>query len=245
MLLACPLLANDEVLQGAQRIVLKDKFMLAGAFERRAASLSTSLAVLGLGCGLTAPAFGQGGQVAGMPSMAPHVVVRVDSATRDVLVEFGPLDLPAHATHHDVKQPTPIEIAFPIDAWIEGYSGEVVDESGHKVPSAVIHHLNLIVPERRELFSTIMQRMGAAGAETPPVHMPMVLGHPLMGYQMHRGDSLLITLMLHNPTGESYVGSKLVVRLPFALSSAWPRPVAITPFYLDVMPPAARTRRPA
>jgi hypothetical protein len=44
--------------------------------------------------------------------------------------------------------------------------------------------------------------------------------------------------MLNNPTATSYHNARLRVRLPYAPSSIWPRPLSIYPFYLDVMPPA-------
>jgi len=165
---------------------------------------------------------------------------RVDSSRREIIVEIAPFTLPAHASHHDIAQLPPQALALPVTGWIEGYVGEVVDSAGRPVPRVVIHHLNLIVPERRELFSTIMQRMGAAGAETPPVMLPRLFGHPLLGYPVSRGDTLLITIMLNNPTDQAYRGAKLRVRLPYASSTTWPRPLAITAFYLDVMPPAGQ-----
>jgi hypothetical protein len=129
-------------------------------------------------------------------------------------------------------------MVVPVSGWIEGYAGEVVDSAGRPVPSVVIHHLNLIVPGRRELFSTIMQRLGAAGAETPPVELPRLFGHAIMGYPISRGDTVLVTIMLNNPTNATYAHARLRVRLSYAAENAWPRPVAIYPYYLDVTPPA-------
>ena len=92
--------------------------------------------------------------------------------------------------------------------------------------------------QRREFFSTIMQRMGAAGAETPPVELPSIFGRPLLGYPVTSGDTLLLTAMVHNPTDQSYEGARVRVRMLYAPANTWPRPMAIYPFYLDVMPPA-------
>jgi len=176
--------------------------------------------------------------MAQVPEAGPTVQVTNDSIHREIIVELSPLSLPAHASHHSAKQPPPRAVALPLTGWIEGYSAEVVDSAGHPIPREILHHLNLIVPERRELFSTIMQRMGAAGAETPPVAMPAVFGHPVVGYPVHRGDTVLVVAMLHNPTARSYEGARLRVRLPYATERTWPHPVSIFPFYLDVMPPA-------
>jgi hypothetical protein len=180
-----------------------------------------------------------GGQaIAQAAAVQPTLRYTVDSANREIIAELSPLDLPAHASHHDLAQPPVEKLVIPMTVWSQGYSGEVVDSAGHPIPSSVIHHLNLIVPQRRELFSTIMQRMGAAGAETPPVRLPTVFGHAVLGYPLYQGDTLLITLMLNNPTAVSYHNARIRVHFPYAPNTTWPRPVAITPFYLDVMPPA-------
>jgi hypothetical protein len=169
---------------------------------------------------------------------APTLRYTIDDIHRDVVVELSPLDLPAHASHHDIRQPVPQVLVVPISGWFEGYFGEVVDSAGHPAPSILIHHLNLIIPQRRELFSTIMQRMGAAGAETPPVELPEIFGHPVLGYPIDKGDTLLITLMLNNPTDVAYHNARLQVHLRYAPRDIWPSPISIFPFYLDVMPPA-------
>jgi len=188
------------------------------------------LAIGGAGAGLAAQA----------PAVEPVFRFSVDSVHREIIAELSPLYLPAHATHHDIAQLPPQAVVLPVTGWIEGYAGEIVDSAGRPVPSVVIHHLNLIVPERRELFSTIMQRLGAAGAETPPVRLPELFGHPLIGYPIHRGDSLLVTIMLNNPTDRTYRNARLRVRLPYAAQGVWPSPMSIVPFYLDVMPPAGK-----
>jgi hypothetical protein len=180
------------------------------------------------------------GATAQTSAVTPTLRYTVDSVHKEIIVELSPLNLPAHASHHDIPQLPPQALVVPVSGWFEGYAGEVVDSAGRPVPSVVIHHLNLIVPQRRELFSTIMQRMGAAGAETPPVMLPRVFGHPILGYPITRGDTLLITIMLNNPTATTYQNARLRVHLPYAATSTWPRPISIFPFYLDVMPPAGQ-----
>jgi hypothetical protein len=85
--------------------------------------------------------------------------------TREYTVEIGLSSLPANAGHGDVKQPSPRAIAMPINGWVRGMSVELVDAQGREVPQRVLHHLNVIMPERRELFSQIMLRIGAAGEQ--------------------------------------------------------------------------------
>ena len=76
-----------------------------------------------------------------------------------------------------------------------------------------------------------MLRLGAAGPETQPYSLPW-----FMGYRVHRGDSLLVVAMMHNPTPKGYQGVR--VRVHLTMGPAWLRSLAIQPVYLDVMPPA-------
>jgi hypothetical protein len=115
---------------------------------------------------------------------------------------------------------------------VRGYDLELVDRAGRPVPRRVLHHTNLMTPGRRELFSPIMQRIGAAGSETGSVKLPRVLG-----YRMQRGDSLLVTSMFHNPTSQGYEGVRLRVRMKWVPEGTRFRPRPIEPFYVDATPP--------
>ena len=151
----------------------------------------------------------------------------------EYVIEIGPISFPANSGHEGIEQPPPRALELPVDGWLRGIAFEVVDERGEQLPTGMLHHLNLIVPDHRELFSQIMLRIGAAGPETRPYGLPWFLG-----YRLHPGDSLLVTAMLHNPTPRAYQGVRLRVRLELSRAAPWLRPLAIQPLYLDVMPPA-------
>jgi hypothetical protein len=148
-------------------------------------------------------------------------------------IELGPFTLPPNVGHYGFRQPDPLAMKLPVDGWLRGLSYELVDEKGERLPKQLLHHLNLIVPERRELFSQIMLRIGAAGPETAPYTLPA-----FMGYRVHPGDSLLVIAMLHNPTSNDYQAVRLRVRLQVSQGMPWLHPISIQPVYLDVMPPA-------
>lgn len=194
--------------------------------------------------------------IAGVAFAAPvaHPVVRaqgvaVEPASYDrdagVLTMTTPaVDLPAAGAHmmmHEehaghMGMPDVLRtIIIPADGWVRGYTIDLTDAAGRPVPHAVVHHVNLIMPGRRELFSPIMLRVGAAGAETAPVRLPRVLG-----LEVHRGDTLLVKAMLHNPTPRGYRGVQVHVRMPFTPKGTWFPPMSVYPFYLDVMPPAGK-----
>lgn len=170
--------------------------------------------------------------VPGRP-VANAAALRVYRNAGDLLLDLGPVDLPAHAMHDAIRQPPPLAVRVPVDGWMHGYSVDVYDSAGALVPHVVLHHLNVIAPEHRELFSQIMLRVAAAGSETAPVALPSFIG-----FRLHAGDSLMVSAMLHNPTDRSYAGAHVKVRFKFSDASGWLHPLSVYPFYLDVMPPA-------
>jgi hypothetical protein len=153
--------------------------------------------------------------------------------TQEYTVQIGLRPLPANAGHGEVPQPTPMAVAMPIDGWVRGMSVDLVDARGQEVSQRVLHHLNVIMPERRELFSQIMLRIGAAGPETKPWELPFFLG-----YRIHPGDSVLFTAMVHNPTPTALEGVRIRVKLDYTPADIVLPLLGIHPVYLDVTPPA-------
>jgi hypothetical protein len=162
------------------------------------------------------------------------VTAAVDRTTREMVFTIGPFDLPTSREAHGAMVATgALQTTIPVSGWVQGYRVEFVDGAGQRVPQKVLHHLNIIQPKRRDLFSQIMQRIGAAGEETPPVVTPAVVG-----YRIKAGDPLLLKGMFHNPTGQAYKGVRLLLRMPYTTEDRILHPMSIYPFYLDVMPPA-------
>ena len=150
----------------------------------------------------------------------------------DLVFELGPIDLPANAAHDAIHQPPPLTIPVGVDGWLRGYTIELVDSAGRAVPQTVVHHVNVIIPQKRELFSPIMLRLAAAGAETAPVGLPWFLG-----YEVRQTDSVLVSAMFHNPSKTGYEQVYLKVRMPLTKKRRMGA-MTVFPFYMDVMPPA-------
>lgn len=161
-------------------------------------------------------------------------------------VDLSPVDLPASrpsegpwasGSAHSEKGlhgviPRPSRVEVPIDGWMHGFDYDLVDAAGDEVPAEVLHHLKVISPERRELFSPLMLRIAAAGAETKPILLPSRIGYPLV-----RGDTLLVTAMLHNPTGTRLEGVRLRIRVRYSPEGPWRPPAEVVPFFTHVTPP--------
>jgi hypothetical protein len=168
-----------------------------------------------------------------VPAPSSEFLTIEDHPEREELVlSLGPIDLPAHSTHHDIEQLPVQEGRIPFDMTVDAYRVEAVDRKGNPVPQDVIHHFNLLDPTDRELFLPIMRRVFAASHETPPVSVPeLLLGVPFEG-----GDRFLILTMLHNPTDHSYEGVRVRMVMNYNRSRVTPL-YRMYPFHLDVMFP--------
>ncbi len=184
-------------------------------------------------------------RVAGAQESGARLVNNEQDA--ELLVIVGPVDIPAgvvevteaqqgmedHSAHGAVFPPV-ATLEIPVSAYLHGFSYEVVDGDGRKLPGAIVHHLNLINPDYKELFLPISQRMLAVGKETGSQSMPWLL----LGYPVASGTRMVVTAMLHNPTGEPFTGVEVHVRLRYVKAGRpWPL-FSVYPFQLDVAFPA-------
>ncbi len=180
-------------------------------------------------------------------SQTPTVRLENDPARGVHRVVIGPMDILAgpgeaaashshdpHAVHGGAIFPPITTVTVPASGYLTGFSYEVVDSEGRQLPRALIHHLNLINPDRRELFLPISQRMLAVGKETGSQSMPWLL----LGYPVPAGTRMVVSAMLHNPTSSSYTGVTVHVDLHYVEAGRpWPL-LSVFPFQLDVAFPA-------
>jgi hypothetical protein len=165
------------------------------------------------------------------PAQQGEPALSVTDRGRAVVIEYGPLALPAGAHHAHVVEPPAVVFAVPADGWMRGYEVELTDATGRRLPPELLHHMNLIAKNSRDLFSNVMLRVGSAGPETKPVMLPR-----LLGVRLHRGDTLVMTMMLHNPTATSYAGVRLRIRVPYTSARSRIRAVGVYPFSVAIGP---------
>jgi hypothetical protein len=136
------------------------------------------------------------------PALLPTAKVQVDEKKKEIIVDLPGIPLPMHTGHHDGGggYPPVVQFAMPVDAALYGFRVEVVDTKGSQLPPGLIHHFNLIDPNNRELFLPISRRVMAAGKETGAQRLPWFL----FGVPYRKGDLLVASGMLHNPTGTDY-----------------------------------------
>lgn len=163
----------------------------------------------------------------------PEFRIFADSARNELVLSLGPIDLPGRTSHHEFQQP-PVQMGtIPVGGNLYRFRIELVDAKGRAVPQKVVHHMNLIDPDHRELFLPISRRLLAMGSETGPQRMPRWL----FGVPLQKGQRLILAALFHNPTDVDYRGVHLRIVLPYTPdASRWPL-FKVHPFQLDVMFP--------
>ena len=146
------------------------------------------------------------------PAQEGSAMIDVVERGRELVVEYGPMKLPALGGH---AEPPAITFRVPVDGWMRGYDVELVDRVGRPLPRSLLHHVNFIARDTRDLFSNVMLRLGAVGVETRPVMLPR-----LLGVRARRGDTVVVTLMLHNQTPTSYEEVWMRARIPFVRATS-------------------------
>lgn len=170
-------------------------------------------------------------------AQASGVHIMDDQERERFVVTIGPMDLPAggdhHGTHGAVLPPVGT-VTLPRNAYLYGFEFDLVDGKGRPVPNEVLHHLNLIDADHRELFLPISQRMLAIGRETGAQSMPWLL----LGYPVEAGQRMVVSAMMHNPLYQDFSGVQLRVYLRYVKDGRpWPL-FGVYPFQLDVAFPA-------
>ncbi|NJK86158.1 MAG: hypothetical protein HC906_09490 [Bacteroidales bacterium] len=111
--------------------------------------------------------------------------------------------------------------------WIQGFDWAVTDENRNAIALDLLHHSNIIDPNKRELFYPIARRLFAASNDTRSGKMPSVIGVPV------EGDSpLLVNVMYQNLTDSV---QKVFLRLFFSYEKKKNLigPVDVYTVYLD------------
>ncbi|TFG46758.1 MAG: hypothetical protein E4H41_01255 [Gemmatimonadales bacterium] len=171
------------------------------------------------------------------PEPGPTIRVTVDSSRKEVVVTAGPFTIahmPANMDHgkmHGMAGTTTplLRFEWPMEAWFRGFDIEVTDAKGGALGSQLVHHLNIMNFDRRQLLYPAVERMVAAGSETGNVSIPKTIGMP-----MEPGYRLAMYAAWNNLGDADIEGAWLTVRLAWSPKNLAPRPRTILPIYMDV-----------
>ena len=156
--------------------------------------------------------------LAGLPRLQARATF--DPERELLVIESPPLDLPAARSGMPVMADLPPSIAvIPADLSLYSVRFDVVDSAGRTLPKPFLHHFNLTIPSRRDLFLPIAQRFLAASKETPAIELPsLVIGMPL-----EHNTQLLVTGMISNPTPVARRGLRIRATLGTRRAGLFPR----------------------
>jgi hypothetical protein len=148
------------------------------------------------------------------------------SRRNELLLELPPVDLPAGTV---VDEPASVG-EFPVNGSIYALHAELVDETGRRLPTGLLHHMNVMDPSERELFLPISRRILASGMETGEIRFPWLL----FGTPVRAGQRILANAMVHNPTTVGYRGVRVRLVLSYVPEHRpWPL-FSVVPWQLDV-----------
>jgi hypothetical protein len=170
-----------------------------------------------------------------MPGMAmASAGVQVDSARHIVRIIAGPFRIAemSHSSDDVMMMDTPVlRVAWPVSGWVRGYDVELCDGDAAKgalLSHDMIHHVGLANYSRRELLYPMVERLMAAGKETPTVMLPNGVGVPLA-----KNDTLGLYSAFHDIDGKTVEHAYVIVTLPW-IPEGHGHPIDVMPFFADV-----------
>ncbi len=171
------------------------------------------------------------------PDSIPRLRVTVDSSRKEIVVTAGPFvirHMPKtmdHGMMHQVEGTTTplLRFSWPMEAWFRGFDVELNDGRGQPLDGRMVHHINVMNFDRRQLLYPAVERMVAAGAETGSVVVPKSIGLP-----MSAGFQLAMYAAWNNTTDADIPDAWLTLRLKWSPTNLAPRPQGVLPLLMDV-----------
>jgi hypothetical protein len=108
----------------------------------------------------------------------------------------------------------------------------VLDRDGAELPRQLVHHVNVVNLDRRQLLYPALERTIAMGQETEDIRLP-----PTVGIPVQRETDMGLVLAWHNTTSDSWQGVSVVLELEWLPHNTMPRPLDVLPVYMDVRYP--------
>ncbi|MES2123767.1 MAG: hypothetical protein V4503_03670 [Gemmatimonadota bacterium] len=188
-----------------------------------------------LALSLLAPAV----HLAPAPAPRPSLAVSVDSTRHQVVLTISGVEIAAptagahHAEMHAAGGEFPLlRFRWPVNGWARGASLTLAGPDGKSLPREIVHHINVVNFDRRQLFYPIAERLLAMGQETESIRLPATVGVPVSA-SMAMG----VIGAFHNPGHTALRGVVLTLRIDYSPANLVPRPISVLPAYLDVRDP--------
>ena len=173
----------------------------------------------------------------------PELTVTVDSAHHEVVIGAGPFRLASmkemmemmampgmEQMDHDAVMPQfAAKFRWPVQGMGRGFRMQITDSTGKKIAQRLLHHLQIINSDRRQLLLPLDEKIMAIGRETESLILPETIGMPLSA-----GSQMRIKIMWHNETPEDMDGVRLTLRIRYSPANLVPTPTTVLPISIDV-----------
>jgi hypothetical protein len=165
----------------------------------------------------------------------PPLTLRVDSTHHEVILTLGPFhlasstgDAPA-GMHHGGHGIPLLRFAWPVSGWVRGFRTRIHDADGRPLSRRLLHHINLLHLERRQLLEPVYERTIAAGQETEDVILPSSIG-----MRIESGSGMALLSAWANETGEDLHDVVLDFVVSYLPENTMPRPREVRAFDIDL-----------
>ena len=138
----------------------------------------------------------------------------------------GGAEVKYHEGGHEMGQ---IRFTWPVAGWARGFRIAIRDGAGRPLPRELLHHINLMHLDRRQLLTPLYERSLAVGKETGDAMLPRSTG-----VRLEAGAEMALQSAWSNETGKDYGEVILELTLCYLPANIAPRPVDVRPLVMDV-----------
>ncbi|MGH7582229.1 MAG: hypothetical protein ACREL5_03275 [Gemmatimonadales bacterium] len=167
--------------------------------------------------------------------------IEVDSGRRVVVITAGAWTLlpagntggGAHDGHHTASA---IRFVWPVDGWVHGLRFRAFARDGRSVSRAMLHHLEILNPGRRDLFLQMPERTFEMGSETADILLPATVGIPVTA-----GAPMAVSIAWRNAGTDTLHDVMVELTVDWTPVNMMPRPVTVLPVTMQVLTSGGET----
>jgi hypothetical protein len=173
------------------------------------------------------------------PAVPSKLAVTVDSTRREVVITAGPfliaprqpdemaltMDMDRAMRNGEIEAG---RFPWPVTSLFRSVELAVTDSLGHPLPRRLLHHLNLINFDRRQLIYPLAERFIGFGQETEDVSLPRTAGLPLA-----TGQRIGLYVMWDNETGQALQGVSVRLTFHWVPANQQPPALPVMPLIVD------------
>ena len=166
----------------------------------------------------------------------PPFTVRVNPGRHEVTLTLGPMHLAGSAPgeghgamHHGGHGFPLVRFDWPVSGWIRGFRIRITDAGSRPLSRRLLHHLNLLHLERRQLVEPVYERTIALGQETEDALLPASIG-----VRIETGTEMALLTAFANEAGGDLHGVTLELVVIYLPANTVPRPREVRPVAIDL-----------